>query len=84
MSRSLRIRFVRAHPRSRGENKFDPGSQWSERGSSPLTRGKQDGSTSGAYMPGLIPAHAGKTLAFSAPTRARPAHPRSRGENRGT
>ena len=51
----------RAHPRSRGENKrsdhWDPGPN----GSSPLTRGKRRRLQVAGLVPGLIPAHAGKT-----------------------
>ena len=50
-------------------------------GSSPLTRGKQRRMARPGDTHGLIPAHAGKTLASSGPTRAPRAHPRSRGEN---
>ena len=71
-----------AHPRSRGENTEadeDSRALW---GSSPLTRGKH-----GVYFPSddpvrLIPAHAGKTPPPRRPGWTRPAHPRSRGENR--
>ena len=71
----------RAHPRSRGENHLDGDGRHPERGSSPLTRGKQPASVYLVFMVGLIPAHAGKT-----PRRRRGgwtsgAHPRSRGEN---
>ena len=51
----------RAHPRSRGENRFVPRLFSVGGGSSPLTRGKQRKQTGQARVPGLIPAHAGKT-----------------------
>ena len=72
-----------AHPRSRGENYGGDPADLKLRGSSPLTRGKHRNSPSRRGSPGLIPAHAGKTL----PARPGPhpvrAHPRSRGENVG-
>ena len=52
-----------------------------DRGSSPLTRGKLEVIKLPHCGAGLIPAHAGKTrVAPTAQTEAR-AHPRSRGEN---
>ena len=74
----------RAHPRSRGENGRGHWRGSPFRGSSPLTRGKHDGHVLGGVHDGLIPAHAGKT--GRTPTRAKSstAHPRSRGENRGS
>ena len=51
-------------------------------GSSPLTRGKQDGVKAPSGRIRLIPAHAGKTTVSVAQVLAYPAHPRSRGENR--
>ena len=76
-----RLVFMLAHPRSRGENR-----EWIEqtregRGSSPLTRGKPRLDETGLHRGGLIPAHAGKTLAMFCTQRLRRAHPRSRGEN---
>ena len=50
-----------AHPRSRGENVHLPGSARARRGSSPLTRGKRSELVGPQAVPGLIPAHAGKT-----------------------
>ena len=52
----------RAHPRSRGENNPTGVNGVSGMGSSPLTRGKLAVTTRGGGAPGLIPAHAGKTL----------------------
>ena len=52
----------RAHPRSRGENEAGSGFSSMAGGSSPLTRGKPSGAGLGCAGPGLIPAHAGKTL----------------------
>ena len=70
-----------AHPRSRGENQHVTNDRKIGPGSSPLTRGKLDGS--GAHLGGdrLIPAHAGKTSACAAEYGRAEAHPRSRGEN---
>ena len=52
-------------------------------GSSPLTRGKLHATPQADDVPGLIPAHAGKTRPSSAPCWWGRAHPRSRGENGG-
>ena len=52
---------LRAHPRSRGENTFSRKLNGRSDGSSPLTRGKQDGPNYIAGRLRLIPAHAGKT-----------------------
>ena len=51
------------HPRSRGENVFRAILAITAAGSSPLTRGKPVGSLCGRRLGGIIPAHAGKTLA---------------------
>ena len=70
-----------AHPRSHGENKQLLVAAASQRGSSPLTRGKRDRLRELRLELGLIPTHAGKTRG---PGRARTrwgAHPHSRGEN---
>ena len=54
--------YVRqAHPRSRGENGEELLFVAGCRGSSPLTRGKPSGRTTGIRGRRLIPAHAGKT-----------------------
>ena len=72
---------VTAHPRSREEN-IDAW-QLPERhvGSSPLTRGKPSRRKTPTLNTGLIPAHAGKTVASWRIRQAARAHPRSRGEN---
>ena len=54
--------MYRAHPRSRGENIAHSTRADTRMGSSPLTRGKLYGSRDRAAHPGLIPAHAGKTV----------------------
>ena len=72
---------TRANPRSRGENAGirQPARPFS--GSSPLTRGKLPVLLSDVSWLGLIPAHAGKTIASCPLTLRTWAHPRSRGEN---
>ena len=50
-----------AHPRSRGENMMCAIVGFPVAGSSPLTRGKPLMTDTAGKMPGLIPAHAGKT-----------------------
>ena len=70
-----------AHPRSRGENMSPAVSPPVTMGSSPLTRGKLTSRRKNDQFPGLIPAHAGKTLPGTRPRGGRRAHPRSRGEN---
>ena len=50
----------RTHPRSRGENVVFRVAMGSPSGSSPLTRGKQNGGSQTGSCWGLIPAHAGK------------------------
>ena len=70
-----------AHPRSRGENESILKGLDVLNGSSPLTRGKLNGGLEVLQGNRLIPAHAGKTSGRGLRTNARPAHPRSRGEN---
>ena len=70
-----------AHPRSRGENRDGVIDRLSIGGSSPLTRGKRIHRSRQRHLPGLIPAHAGKTEAVTAVSVFEWAHPRSRGEN---
>ena len=74
----------RAHPRSRGENITPRVEVRLYSGSSPLTRGKRLGRGNESRVRGLIPAHAGKTPGRTRPAPLRTAHPRSRGENRGS
>ena len=71
-----------AHPRSRGENHPERSQGAQRRGSSPLTRGKPSHPARRGPLPGLIPAHAGKTSSRSSIQWIEAAHPRSRGENR--
>ena len=54
-----------AHPRSRGENLARCSHSSRPLGSSPLTRGKPAVSASVIFLVGLIPAHAGKTVALT-------------------
>ena len=70
-----------AHPRSRGENSTTPGRRVDDTGSSPLTRGKLELGPQPDDVPGLIPAHAGKTRIRACVAGSASAHPRSRGEN---
>ena len=72
---------VGLHPRSRRENKQLLVAAASQRGSSPLTRGKLSSGHDGSFQRGLIPAHAGKTDSCRPSCRIHRAHPRSRGEN---
>ena len=71
-----------AHPRSRGENLRQHLDQLWQRGSSPLTRGKQTAQAADAVARRLIPAHAGKTPYQPHNLSVTAAHPRSRGENK--
>ena len=70
-----------AHPRSRGENEESASDIVRTVGSSPLTRGKPHHLGCDVSDPGLIPAHAGKTIGGSLSSLPMTAHPRSRGEN---
>ena len=72
---------VGAHPRSRGENGAVTVTVSFGSGSSPLTRGKREGSDRVPSPSRLIPAHAGKTHDVRHGARDERAHPRSRGEN---
>ena len=54
-----------AHPRSRGENPSALAANSAGVGSSPLTRGKQDGVKAPSGRIRLIPAHAGKTASWT-------------------
>ena len=71
-----------AHPRSRGENGATMDKIVALVGSSPLMRGKREGHGRAVSLPGLIPAHAGKTVWPVVRGQYAQAHPRSRGENR--
>ena len=73
-----------AHPRSRGENRGVYRYSEDPEGSSPLTRGKLLCVAALAGCVGLIPAHAGKTGMTAMWDLYTQAHPRSRGENRGS
>ena len=70
-----------AHPRSRGENVLPRLPSADFAGSSPLTRGKLQGSAVDPCRAWLIPAHAGKTGSHRRTGQMCRAHPRSRGEN---
>ena len=71
----------RAHPRSRGEHQKLGHPLGKCSGSSPLTRGTRPVACGGVNFKGLIPAHAGNTVASCAISRRNRAHPRSRGEH---
>ncbi len=71
----------RDHPRSRGENLRLYGLGAMNEGSSPLTRGKPVPASWLGQVPGIIPAHAGKTPPRTRSPRGAWDHPRSRGEN---
>ena len=73
-----------AHPRSRGENIDHKRISFNASGSSPLTRGKRGDTPPGPAFLGLIPAHAGKTSLSASALVDKRAHPRSRGENKGS
>ena len=72
-----------AHPRVGGENLGTRVKKELTVGSSPRGRGKQMELGAVGDMPGLIPAWAGKTWAFTPTTRRDRAHPRVGGENSG-
>ena len=75
------LSLVRAHPRSRGENRPIPRAAPWTTGSSPLTRGKRVEELETDAHRRLIPAHAGKTTDAISRMYHAGAHPRSRGEN---
>ena len=70
-----------AHPRSRGENSHANVKTSAKAGSSPLTRGKRRRFQVAGVVPGLIPAHAGKTCLIRDGSTPAKANPRTRGEN---
>ena len=76
--------WIRAHPRSRGENFWGSLVSVMDAGSSPLTRGKHRARGQDCPQARLIPAHAGKTFPGGRRRGHGPAHPRSRGENSAT
>ena len=79
--RWVRVAEARAHPRACGENIFQVINGHAYRGSSPRMRGKLHLVCVGIVFPGLIPAHAGKTISSSWALRPLRAHPRACGEN---
>ena len=70
-----------AHPRSRGEHEWVMVDGYVNLGSSPLTRGARCEDFPALPRLGLIPAHAGSTVAQAPSLRTAQAHPRSRGEH---
>ena len=71
----------RAHPRACGENPDLVEEFRSEGGSSPRMRGKPVHGGENIVIRGLIPAHAGKTVALEVSRLEAGAHPRACGEN---
>ena len=78
---AVRRGTARAHPHSRGENGRLRASAYVRWGSSPLTRGKPQGTPEQSIYSGLIPTHAGKTDGCAPALVSGGAHPHSRGEN---
>ena len=70
-----------AHPRACGENSISSWMASASRGSSPRVRGKPALILQVPYVPGLIPARAGKTQPAPLRRGACAAHPRACGEN---
>ena len=70
-----------AHPRACGENIYDMGFGYRERGSSPRVRGKPGRAPPGLVGRRLIPARAGKTASPESSQWLPSAHPRACGEN---
>ena len=84
ISRMMSAVLVRAYPRMRGKNGDLAVSYGYQQGSSPHARGKQRHLALGHGIARLIPACAGKTKARRVGRTPIPAHPRMRGENRGS
>ena len=76
-----RVKRLRAHPHSRGENAPGIASPSWFQGSSPLARGKQCQHEIEGHQAGLIPTHVGKTNSCAGSTGRTWVHPRPRGEN---
>ena len=70
-----------AHPRVCGENLVLTTIRLRKRGSSPRVRGKRGDVQARSLSAGLIPACAGKTMAWALIKNASTAHPRVCGEN---
>ena len=70
-----------AHPHAGGENMFTPSFSMYTSGSSPRGRGKPELADDSWGDARLIPARAGKTQPYRAPSAAPSAHPRAGGEN---
>ena len=73
--------LIPAHPRACGENSSLASPLPFPLGSSPRMRGKRLSPRRSRSIPGLIPAHAGKTNCELCPHRPGWAHPRACGEN---
>ena len=72
---------VPVHPRARGEHSDDDGNIFQCAGSSPRTRGTLPLHIALGHGARFIPAHAGNTKSAVKNARARPVHPRARGEH---
>ncbi len=75
------VRHARAHPRVRGEDPATVAALAAASGSSPRARGGRAYELEAEFVPGLIPACAGRTPSSSPPSSSRRAHPRVRGED---
>ena len=71
---------VEDHPRTRGEKQYPNAKPSTSEGSPPHTRGKVVGAFSDAALPGITPAHAGKSMFQITARRDLRDHPRTRGE----
>ena len=78
---TLCMALTRAHPRSRGEHKFNGTLDAEPRGSSPLARGTLELNICERHAVRLIPARAGNIASSLTACPSVSAHPRSRGEH---
>ncbi len=75
--------MIPAHPRSRGEHRYDKALLGQDCGSSPLTRRTQPQPHQQRLRRRLVPTNVGNTDSPGRTVPAGSAHPRSRGEHRG-
>ena len=78
---SRSARTAPAHPRACGEDASMVFGVGPHAGPPPRMRGRRWDDWVGAQVPGLTPAHAGKTPTATPPARRTPAHPRACGED---
>ena len=78
--KQLGISARQDHPRLRGEKGLDVHGATIDEGSSPLTRGKENGLGDISIKGRIIPAYAGKSVLFDIYDAAAQDHPRLRGE----